>query len=219
MERLSRRAPPGCALAAAALVLGASGCAGSLEAGLRDAKLELDGGRRACAFARVELLRRAHLDDASRERAFHRAFDLVFLGRPPVGAERADGKLPQRPAAALLAALPEAHGPARRQALEAAAQAQPNDGEILFLLAAEVQEAPDLARAEALFVRAAELARANAMVQAWTARFFLKAVSKPRQALDYYYRAYFLDPDYYETEFVEARLARMIPRSELDACR
>ena len=64
----------------------------------------------------------------------------------------------------------------------------------------------------------ADLARSNVMVQAWTARFFLKAVSKPREALDYYYRAYFLDPDFYETEFVEARIARMVPSAELDAC-
>jgi tetratricopeptide (TPR) repeat protein len=87
-------------------------------------------------------------------------------------------------------------------------KAHPQDGELAFHLAAEVQEGGDLPGAEALFLRAASLAKDNATIQAWTGRFFLKAESKPKEALEYYYRAYFLNPDYYETEFVESRIAR-----------
>src|SRR5260221_8307328 len=93
--------------------LGASGCAASLEASLRDAKAELDAGHRACAFGRVELLRRARVESESGRQAFHRAFDHVFLVGPP---------LPPRDQAAdkaLEAALPSEHRPARRRALEA----------------------------------------------------------------------------------------------------
>jgi tetratricopeptide (TPR) repeat protein len=186
----------------------ASGCAASLEASLRDVKSELDAGRRACAFARLEQYRRASLGDESSVRRFHEVFARVFLGPP----------LPPNPALEELKAVPEAHGPERRRALEAIVKAHPDDGEVLFFLAAEVQEANDLPLAEQLFTRAAELARANGAVQAWTGRFFLKAVSKPDRALDYYYRAYFLDPDYYETEFVEARIARALSQREVDAC-
>ena len=54
-------------------------------------------------------------------------------------------------------------------------------------------------------------------MQAWAGRFFLKAASKPAEALDYYFRAYFLEPDYYETEYVESRIARLA-RDELARC-
>lgn len=66
-------------------------------------------------------------------------------------------------------------------------------------------------------MRAAGLARESATVQAWTGRFFLKAESKPKEALDYFFRAYFLDPNCYETELVESRIARLA-RDELAKC-
>ena len=93
----------------------------------------------------------------------------------------------------------------------------PGDGELAFHLAAEVNASGDRAAAEPIFVRAAALAPKSATVQACTGRFFLKAASKPMEALDSYFRAYFLDPDYYETEYVESRIARLA-RDELARC-
>lgn len=65
----------------------------------------------------------------------------------------------------------------------------------------------NLAEAEKSFVEAATLAPNSAEFQAWVGRFFYK---KPKpdtmRALNYYYKAYFLFPDVYETEFGESRI-------------
>jgi Tfp pilus assembly protein PilF len=118
----------------------------------------------------------------------------------------------------ILFALPEVHGPPRHKALETAVASHPDDGELLFRLAAEVQESGDLPAAERLFIRSADLAPKQPTIQAWVGRFFLKAEAKPRAALAYYLRAYFLDPNYYETEFVEERISRLMPQGELALC-
>lgn len=66
--------------------------------------------------------------------------------------------------------------------------------------------------AEELYVKAAELAPQSAYVQAWVGRFFFKAQEDDRRALDYYLNAYLLDPDAYETEYVESRIPKINER-------
>ena len=64
-----------------------------------------------------------------------------------------------------------------------------------------------LAEAEKSFVEAANLAPNSAEFQAWVGRFFYKQPKPdPARALKYYYKAYFLFPDVYETEFGESRI-------------
>jgi tetratricopeptide (TPR) repeat protein len=63
-----------------------------------------------------------------------------------------------------------------------------------------------LKEAEALYLRAAELAPDSSYVQTWVGRFFFKAAPDDRRALEHYLNAYLLDPHAYETEFVESRI-------------
>jgi len=121
-------------------------------------------------------------------------------------------------ALAILSAASQKEGKAQLDALEAARAKLPQDAQVLFTLAAAVQKSDDLVRAEELFRRAAELGPSDATIQAWTGRFFLKARNDPKSALVYYLRAYFLSPDFYETEFVEARIGRMISDADLESC-
>lgn len=60
--------------------------------------------------------------------------------------------------------------------------------------------------AEKSLVEAAKLAPKSGFIQGWVGRFFFKVKADNAQALKYYYNAYFLDPDAYETEFVESRI-------------
>jgi tetratricopeptide (TPR) repeat protein len=83
------------------------------------------------------------------------------------------------------------------------------EGEAAFNLGASLQRAGKLAQAEEQFVKAAALSPDSADVQAWVGRFFYKVKNDNRRALDYYLNAYLLDPDAYESEFVESRIAKI----------
>ena len=91
-----------------------------------------------------------------------------------------------------------------------ALQKYPNDGELHYSLGALRHRKNDLAGAEQEFLLAAKLAPESATVQGWVARFFFKAKSDPQRALDYYLKAYFLDPDFYETEYAEGRIPKLV---------
>jgi len=82
----------------------------------------------------------------------------------------------------------------------------PNDGDLMFRLAATLQETGDLDKAEAAFVKAATLAPKSVGVHAWVGRFFFKVRKDNERALPYYLNAYFLSPHAYETEYVESRI-------------
>ncbi len=60
--------------------------------------------------------------------------------------------------------------------------------------------------AEKWLVESAKLAPKSGFIQGWVGRFFFKVKADHAQALNYYYNAYFLDPDSYETEFVKSRI-------------
>jgi tetratricopeptide (TPR) repeat protein len=90
--------------------------------------------------------------------------------------------------------------------LEQGAAKYPTNGDLVFRLAAIIQETRDLDKAEALFERAASLAPKSVQIQSWVGRFFFKVRNSGDKALPYYLNAYFLSPHAYETEFVESRI-------------
>ena len=111
-----------------------------------------------------------------------------------------------------IAQIPETE-PAKAKALLAEAAAKfPQDGSFPFFLAGFHLREGRLKEAERLFVRAAELSPDSAEVQAWVGRFFFKAAPDDRRALDYYLKAYLLDPHAYETEYVESRIPKLVQR-------
>lgn len=60
--------------------------------------------------------------------------------------------------------------------------------------------------AEQSFITAAKLAPKSFAIQTWVGRFYYKVKLNNAEALKYYYKAYFLYPHAYETEFVESRI-------------
>lgn len=97
-----------------------------------------------------------------------------------------------------------------KQLLEEAVSKYPNDGNLLFRLAAVIQETGDLDKAEADFVKAASLAPKSVNIQSWVGRFFFKVRNNGERALPFYFSAYFLSPHAYETEFVESRIRSIL---------
>ena len=98
--------------------------------------------------------------------------------------------------------------PLRVKLLEEALAKHPGNGWVHFYLAMAVQgKDPD--RAEKLYTKAAELEPKEPAIQGWTGRFLLRARKKPDKALKYYYKAYFLDPDFYDTEYAEYRVRKL----------
>ena len=76
----------------------------------------------------------------------------------------------------------------------------------VFNKAVEFQRAGDAKQAEESFVKAAEMAPRSVQIQSWVGRYFFKDRRDDLRALEFYLTAYFLDPDAYETEFVESRI-------------
>lgn len=96
--------------------------------------------------------------------------------------------------------------------LSEAMQKFPREASFPFALAGLRLNAGRLKEAEALYLRAAELAPDSSYVQTWVGRFFFKAAPDDRRALDHYLGAYLLDPHAYETEFVESRIPKLHTR-------
>jgi len=84
----------------------------------------------------------------------------------------------------------------------------PQEGGFVFDLGTIFQRQGQLQEAEDHFVKAAEMSPNSVYIQAWVGRFFYKVKNDDRRALDYYLNAYLLDPDAYETEFVESRIPK-----------
>lgn len=103
--------------------------------------------------------------------------------------------------------------PEKSKALLAEAVAKyPEEVTLHFDLAGVLLREGRMKEAEPHYVRAAELAPGSYYVQMWVGRFFFKAVEDERRALDYYLRAYLLNPHAYETEFVESRIGGIVAR-------
>lgn len=84
----------------------------------------------------------------------------------------------------------------------------PQEGSFVFDLGTTYTREGKLEQAEEHYVRAAEMSPNSVYIQAWVGRFFYKIRKDERRALNYYLRAYFLDPHAYETEFVESRIGK-----------
>ena len=97
---------------------------------------------------------------------------------------------------------PEAAGALADEAVEK----YPKDSHLRVLLASLAYQRHDDAVAVREFVEAARLAPDSADVQGRAGRFFLKGRKQPDRALEYYLRAYFLDPEYYDGEYAEGRI-------------
>ena len=61
-------------------------------------------------------------------------------------------------------------------------------------------------QAEEYFQKANKIYDKSFFINAWTGRFYYKARSDSSKALPFYFRAYFLYPHAYETEYAEARI-------------
>ncbi len=85
----------------------------------------------------------------------------------------------------------------------------PTDGHLLFDLGM-IYQGQDNQKAEETFVKAAGLSPKSELVQTWVGRFFFKVKPDNRRALEYYLNAYFLNPDAYETEYVESRIRKIV---------
>jgi tetratricopeptide (TPR) repeat protein len=95
---------------------------------------------------------------------------------------------------------------AARPVVDEALKRYPNDATLHFDLGIVLERSGDLEGTERELERAAQLGPKSASIQGWVARFFWKRKQDPRRALDLYLNAYFLDPDFYETEYAESRI-------------
>lgn len=75
-----------------------------------------------------------------------------------------------------------------------------------FKRAYELLEQKKTDEAEKALITVAKLAPKSSVIQVWTGRFFYKVRQNNEQALKYYFDAYFLNPDAYETEYAESRI-------------
>lgn len=105
-----------------------------------------------------------------------------------------------------IGSLTEAGSPQAAQILTKALALFPEDAQLHFMNAGLLQKSGDVAAATKEFIRAADLGPKSAFIQGWTGRFFLKTAKDPERALVYYLRAYFLDPDFYDSEYAEGRI-------------
>ena len=93
--------------------------------------------------------------------------------------------------------------------LDQALKRYPNSAVLHYDRAALLHKTSDAKGAEAEFHRAAELEPNSALIEGWMARFYLKTANDEPQAFDHYLRAYFLNPDFYDTEFAEERIQKL----------
>jgi len=93
--------------------------------------------------------------------------------------------------------------------LDEALKRYPNSAVLHYDRAALLHKTSDAKGAEAEFHRAAELEPNSALIEGWMARFYLKTANDAPQAFDHYLKAYFLNPDFYDSEFAEERIQKL----------
>lgn len=85
--------------------------------------------------------------------------------------------------------------------------AEPSDeAKSAFEKASRLQTEGKFDEAEPLFVKAAELSPESAFIQTWVGRFYYRTKPDTAKALQFYFNAYFLDPNAYDTEYAESRI-------------
>jgi len=98
-----------------------------------------------------------------------------------------------------------------RPLVDEALSKYPDDANLHFNLGIVLERANDVAGAQREFEKAAHLGAKVGHIQGWVARFYYMRKIDMRRALDLYLNAYFLDPEFYETEFAEDRIRRIAP--------
>jgi tetratricopeptide (TPR) repeat protein len=98
-----------------------------------------------------------------------------------------------------------------RPLVDEALSKYPDDPNLHFSLGVVLERANDVAGAQREFEKAAHLGTKADHIQGWVARFYYMRKIDMRRALDLYLNAYFLDPEFYETEFAEDRILKIAP--------
>ena len=88
-------------------------------------------------------------------------------------------------------------------------ESYPNSAVLHYDRAALLHSAHDVEGSELEFARAAKLAPDSVVIQGWMARFYLKTKNDLPRAFDHYIQAYFLNPDFYDTEYAEERVSKL----------
>src|SRR5437762_1533344 len=82
----------------------------------------------------------------------------------------------------------------------------PDEAKAAFETASKLVTQQKYNEAEVYFQKAYKIYDRSFFINAWIARFYYKTKSDNLSALPYYFKAYFLYPDAYETEYVESRI-------------
>jgi len=98
-----------------------------------------------------------------------------------------------------------------RALIEEALKKYPDEASLHFDLGIALERAGDLAGTRREFDKAVQLGPKVEHIQGWVARFYFMRKIDPRHALDLYLNVYFLNPDFYETEYAEQRIQRIAP--------
>lgn len=85
----------------------------------------------------------------------------------------------------------------------------PDDAKTAFEAASKLVTQGKYDEAETYFQKALKIDDRSFFINAWVGRFYYKTRSDSSRALPYYFKAYFLYPDAYETEYVESRITRI----------
>src|SRR5215472_1285429 len=85
----------------------------------------------------------------------------------------------------------------------------PDDAALHFDLGIVKERSGDIADTQREFEKAVQLGPKVAHIQGWAARFYWIRKIDMRRALDLYLNAYFLDPDFYDSEYAEERIQRL----------
>jgi tetratricopeptide (TPR) repeat protein len=102
-----------------------------------------------------------------------------------------------------------------RALVDEALRKYPNDPTLHFDLGIVFERADDLAGTQREFDTAVRLGPSNVHIVGWVARFYFMRKIDLRHALELYLNAYFLDPEFYETEYAEDRIRKLAPEVAL----
>jgi tetratricopeptide (TPR) repeat protein len=81
-----------------------------------------------------------------------------------------------------------------------------SDSKIFMMYGGMMQKENNLFEAEKYYVKGASYEKNNANIPAYVGKFYHRILKNPEKALDYYLRAYFIDPHAYDGEYAESRV-------------
>src|SRR5215472_12772864 len=99
-----------------------------------------------------------------------------------------------------------------RSLVDEALKKYPDDAALHFDLGIVLERAGNFIEEQTEFEKAVQLGPKNEHIQGWVARFYLKREIDKRRALDLYLNVYFLNPDFYDSEYAESRIQKLAPQ-------